>query len=538
MLHFESWKKYLIVAVALAGVLFALPNLFAAKTMENLPDWVPHKQINLGLDLQGGAHLLYQMDQKELIQDWLKTIRGDVRESLRKDRIGYSGLAMSQANRSVQVRIRDADKVSEALSKLQELSDPVGGSVFTGAAGNTLEVSDRGDGLLIVEITERGLQQRISSAIEASIETVRRRIDAFGTTEPTIQRQGLDRILVQVPGISDVARLKEMVGKTGKLEFKLVDASTTCREAKETGRTPPGTEMVDSEDGYDSCYVVQSRAMVTGESLVDAQPTFDQQTNEPVVTFRFDTTGARRFGRVTQTSVGRPFAIILDEKVISAPVIREPILGGTGQISGRFTVTSANDLSVLLRSGALPANLTIIEERTVGASLGADSIAAGEFAGLIGITLVVIFIFLSYGLFGLFANIALAVNIALIVGTLSLLQATLTLPGIAGIVLTIGMAVDANVLIFERIREEARAGKSAIASIDSGYTRAIGTILDANITTFIAAIILFWLGSGPIRGFAVTLSIGIITSVFTAFVVTRLMVAQWVKMRRPSAVPL
>jgi protein-export membrane protein SecD len=293
-----------------------------------------------------------------------------------------------------------------------------------------------------------------------------------------------------------------------------------------------------SEDGFTTAYLLKSRALVTGENLVDAQPGFDQRTNEPVVTFRFDTAGARRFARVTQANVGRPFAIVLDNKVISAPVIREPILGGSGQISGNFTIQEANDMSVLLRSGALPAKLTILEERTVGASLGADSIASGKIAAIIGLVFVVVFILISYGLFGIFANLALAVNIALIVGVLSLLQATLTLPGIAGIVLTIGMAVDANVLIFERIREEARAGKSVIASIDSGYKRALGTILDANITTFIAALVLFWLGSGPIRGFAVTLSIGIITSVFTAFTLTRLMVALWVRKRRPQEIPI
>ena len=538
MLHFDNWKIILIIAIAVGGVIFAIPNLFSNKTIEAMPDWLPHKQINLGLDLQGGAHLLYEMDRKELVADWLKTIRGDVRDALRKERIGYRGLAMSVPNRTVQVRIRDQEKFIHGLSTLRELSEPIGGSVFTGASGNTLDVIAGGVGVVTLTLTERGLQHRISSAIEASIETVRRRIDAIGTTEPTIQRQGRERILVQVPGIRDVARLKQMVGKTGKLAFKLVDPSTTCREAKEAGRTPPGTEIVESDDGFSTCYVLTSRAMVTGENLVDSQPSFDQQTNEPVVTFRFDTAGARRFGRVTQANVGRPFAIVLDEKVISAPVIREPILGGTGQISGSFSVAEANDLAVLLRSGALPAKLTIIEERTVGASLGTDSIAAGKIASVIGIALVAGFIFVSYGLFGLFANIALATNIALIVATLSLLQATLTLPGIAGIVLTIGMAVDANVLIFERIREEARAGKSAIAAIDSGYKRAIGTIMDANITTFIAAIILFWLGSGPIRGFAVTLSIGIITSVFTAFVVTRLLVAQWIRVRRPSSVPL
>ena len=539
MLHFARWKIILVLLISLGGILFALPNLFPSKTLESLPGWIPHKQINLGLDLQGGAHLLYQMDEKELIQDWLKNIRGDVRDVLRKQKIGYNKLRISQSNRSVSVRIRDEANFDKAFTALRDLSVPLGaGIVFTGQQGNNLDVTRSDGGLITLKITEQGLFQRISHAIEASIETVRRRIDAFGTTEPTIQRQGRDRILVQVPGIKDVTRLKALVGETGKLEFRMVDTTSDVTQAQQTGRAPPGTELVPSEDGFSTAYLLQSRALVTGENLVDAQPGFDQRTNEPIVTFRFDTAGARRFARVTQTNVGRPFAIVLDNKVISAPVIREPILGGTGQISGNFTIQEANDLSVLLRSGALPAKLTILEERTVGASLGADSIASGKIAAVIGLVAVVIFILVSYGLFGIFANLALAVNIALIVGVLSLLQATLTLPGIAGIVLTIGMAVDANVLIFERIREEARAGKSVIAAIDSGYSRALGTILDANITTFIAALVLFWLGSGPIRGFAVTLSIGIVTSVFTAFTLTRLLVAFWVRSRRPQEVPI
>jgi protein-export membrane protein SecD len=541
MLHFARWKIILVLAVSIAGIVLALPNLMSAKTLSALPDWIPHKQVNLGLDLQGGAHLLYQMDEKELVRDWLKDIQGEARDVLRKARIGYSGLPMSVAKRSVTVPLRDPNDMDEALKKLRDISQPIGSSVFTsvgGGAGNTLDV-ERGTGNTItLTLTEPGLVQRINSAIESSIETVRRRIDALGTTEPIIQRQGRDRILVQVPGIHDVNRLKSLVGETGKLEFKLVDRSMTAQQAIESKRTPPGSEIVKSDDGYVDAYLLKSRAMVTGESLVDAQPAFDQRTNEPIVTFRFDTRGARRFGRVTQENVGFPFAIVLDNKVISAPVIREPILGGTGQISGNFTVQEANDLAVLLRSGALPAKLTIIEERTVGASLGADSIAAGKIAAVIGLVAVIGFILVSYGLFGVFANLALAVNIALIVGTLSLFQATLTLPGIAGIVLTIGMAVDANVLIFERIREEVRSGKTVIASIDTGYSRALGTILDANITTFIAALVLFWLGSGPVRGFAVTLSVGIITSVFTAFTLTRLMVAEWVRRRRPSAVPI
>lgn len=541
MLHFARWKIILVLMVSVIGALLASPNLFEKETLSGMPDWIPHNQLNLGLDLQGGAHLLYQMDEKELVQDWLKDIRGDARDALRKDRIGYSGLPMSVGKKSVTARIRKPEDMDKAFKQLSELSIPIGGNLFTsatGVIGNTLDV-ERGTGNTItLTITEPGLVQRINSAIESSIETVRRRIDALGTTEPIIQRQGRDRILVQVPGIRDVARLKSLVGETGKLEFKLVDRTTTAEQARQAKRVPPGSEILESTDRYADAYVVKSRAMVSGENLVDAQPGFDQQTNEPIVTFRFDAGGARRFGQVTQQNVGFPFAIVLDKKIISAPVIREAILGGTGQISGNFSVTEANDLAVLLRSGALPAKLTIIEERTVGASLGEDSIAAGKIAGILGLALVVGFILVSYGLFGVLANLALAVNIALIVGVLSALQATLTLPGIAGIVLTMGMAVDANVLIFERIREEARAGKSVIASIDSGYSRALGTILDANITTFIAALVLFWLGSGPIRGFAVTLSIGIITSVFTAFTLTRLMVALWVRMRRPAAVPI
>lgn len=538
MLHFARWKIILVLLISLGGILVALPNLFSSKSLDALPNWLPHSQINLGLDLQGGAHLLYQMDEKELVQDWLKDIRGEARDILRKAKVGNTARILANT-KAVVVRLRKEEDVERAMTALRDLSVPLsGGLVFGGQQGNNIDLSRGEAGHINLTITDQGLFQRIGSAIEASIETVRRRIDAFGTTEPTIQRQGRDRILVQVPGVKDVSRLKALVGETGKLEFRMVDTKSDVQQAQQTGRAPPGTELLQSEDGYASAYLLQARAMVTGESLVDAQPGFDQRTNEPVVTFRFDSAGARRFGKATQENVGRPFAIVLDNKVISAPVIREPILGGTGQISGNYTVQSANDLSVLLRSGALPAKLTILEERTVGASLGADSIAAGKIAALIGLVAVVGFILISYGLFGIFANVALAVNIALIVGLLSTLQATLTLPGIAGIVLTIGMAVDANVLIFERIREEVRAGKSVIAAIDSGYSRALSTILDANITTFIAALVLFWLGSGPIRGFAITLSIGIVTSVFTAFTVTRLMVAQWVRIKRPQSVPI
>jgi protein-export membrane protein SecD len=544
MLHFQTWKLVLVVGIVIAGILYALPNVFPRATMEQVPTWLPHQQVNLGLDLQGGAHLLYQLDEKEMIEDWLSTIRGDVRETLRRARIGYTDLSQDVAARTVSVKIREPGDIDRAYQELRKLAAPVGGNVFSGFSGYDLDVSAK-DSTVMLAVTDAGLTHRMGSAIQASIETIRRRVDAFGTTEPSIQREGRSRVLVQVPGISDVERLKTLIGETGKLEFKLVDPSANPVQVAESKNVPPGDELLYSSEGPRNApgsapvpYVLKNQVLVTGQNLVDAQPSFDQRTGEPVVTFRFDAAGATRFGKVTQENVGLPFAIILDNKVISAPVIREPILGGTGQISGNFTVQQANDLAVLLRSGALPAKLTVIEERTVGASLGADSIAAGKKAALMGLALVMIFMLAGYGLFGLFANIALLINIALIFAVLSLMGATLTLPGIAGIVLTIGIAVDANVLINERIREEIRAGKSPFAAVDAGYSRALITIIDSNVTTLIAVLVLFWLGSGPVRGFAVTLTVGVLASMFTAVTVTRLMVAYWLRLTRPQLIPI
>ncbi len=538
MLHFERWKLILVSAVVLLGLLFALPNLFSPQTLERLPSWVPHKQVNLGLDLQGGAHLLYQLDEKEMIEDWLKTIRGDVREALRSARIGYTDLAQNLATRTVTVKVREPGDLEKAFEALKKLAQPVGADVFGGFSGNDLEVARLGSDGVSLTITDPGLTHRMSSAISASIETIRRRVDAFGTTEPSIQREGRSRVLVQVPGVQDVERLKNLIGETGKLEFKMVDPSADVAQAVATNKAPPGTELMFSTDDPPVPYVLKDQVLVSGANLVDAQPGFDSRNGEPVVTFRFDAAGAKRFGKVTQENVGLPFAIVLDGKVISAPVIREPILGGTGQISGNFSVQEANDLAVLLRSGALPAKLSVIEERTVGASLGADSIESGKMAAYWGMALVVIFMFVAYGLFGLFANIALIINVALIFAILSMMGAVLTLPGIAGIVLVIGMAVDANVLINERIREEIRAGKSPFAAVDAGYTRALTTIIDANLTTLIAVLVLFWLGSGPIKGFAITLTIGVLASMFTAVTVTRLLVAYWLRWARPTELPL
>jgi protein-export membrane protein SecD len=545
MLHFQRWKLILVFGVVIAGILFALPNLFSAATMARMPAWLPHKQVNLGLDLQGGAHLLYQIDEKEMVQDWLNTIRGDVRETLRRARIGYTDLALNVANRSVSVKIRDAADEDKAYDELRKLAQPIGGNVFSGFSGYDMDVAKEGTDGVSLTITDVGMTHRMGSAIQASIETIRRRVDAFGTTEPSIQREGRDRVLVQVPGIQDVQRLKELIGKTGKLEFKLVDPSVNAAQVAETKQVPMGDELVfgnppsGAPPGSPQIpYVLKSQVLVSGQNLVDAQASFDQRTGEPVVTFRFDAAGAKRFAMVTQENVGLPFAIVLDDKVISAPVIREPILGGTGQISGNFSVQEANDLAVLLRSGALPAKLTVIEERTVGASLGADSIASGKKAALMGLALVMIFMLAGYGLFGMFANIALIFNIALVFAVLSLMGATLTLPGIAGIVLTLGIAVDANVLINERIREEIRSGKSPYAAVDAGYSRALITIIDSNVTTLIAVLVLFWLGSGPVRGFAVTLTIGVLASMFTAVTVTRLMVAYWLRWTRPQLIPI
>ena len=538
MLHFAKWKTALILLVSVMGIIFAAPNLIAPKVLESFPDWVPQKQLHLGLDLQGGAHMLLEIDTKTIIEQRLKVMRDDVRTSLRGDKTGYQNLQVQLDQNSVSVRIRKAEDIDKARTKLRTLAEPVTDSLLSGSSGALdISVADGPGNALVLTLTDAAITERIRKAVEQSIEIVRRRIDELGTTEPTIQRQGTDRILVQVPGLQDPQRLKDLLGQTAQLVFRMVDVTTSAQQAIAT-KEPAGSTIVYSADGSNTPYLIQDRVLVSGENLVDAQPGFDQRTNEPIVSFRFDSTGAKKFGLVTQKNVGRPFAIILDKKVISAPVIREPILGGSGQISGGFTIEEANDLAILLRAGALPAPLTIIEERTVGPGLGADSVEAGRIASIIGLVAVLAFIIISYGLFGVFANIALAVNIALIVGTLSLLQATLTLPGIAGIVLTIGMAVDANVLIFERIREEIRAGKTPIAAIEAGYNRALGTILDANITTFIAAMILFQLGSGPVRGFSVTLAIGIVTSVFTAFTVTRLMVAYWVRTRRPSTVPI
>lgn len=535
MLYISRWKTTAILAVTLLICLFAVPNLFSDSTVQSWPKWA-QRHIVLGLDLQGGSHILLEVDSNAVRKEKIEALRDDVRRVVRENRLGSPAAATIRGN-SVEFRIREGVDPKLALQKFQELSQPLGG-ILAATGQRSVDVVDAGNGLFRLIVTEPALVERIRQSVDQSIQIIERRVNELGTVEPLIARQGVDRVLVQVPGLQDPSRLKELLGKTAKLTFRMVDLTVPVDQALQ-GRVPPESEVLyGSAAENKQPYLIEKRVVVSGEDLTDAQPGFDQRTSEPIVTFRFNTNGARRFAQATQENVGRPFAIILDNEVISAPVIREPILGGSGQISGNFTVQAANDLAILLRAGALPAPLTIIEERTVGPGLGQDSIEKGMRAAWIGALLVVIFMFATYGLFGLFANVALAINVAMIFGILSMLNATLTLPGIAGIVLTIGIAVDSNVLIYERIREEVRAGRSPLNAIDAGFSRALATILDSNITTFIAAAILFYIGSGPVRGFAATFGIGIVTTVFTAFTLTRLIVATWVRWKRPKVVPI
>ena len=529
MLNFPRWKLALIGITCLAGILFAIPNVLPPSVRDSLPDWLPKRTVTLGLDLQGGSHLLLEVGVDAVARERLESLVDEVRGALRTGRIGYAGLGIK--GDTVTVRIRDTNQVPRALDALRKLARPVGGGVM---GGGTRDLTVSGEGNLItVGLSPEALQARQRGAVEQSVEIVRRRIDQLGMREPNIQREGADRILVQLPGIQDPQRVRELLGKTAKLTFQLVDVSAPPPAEGQRRTAPPGAEILNGSQPGET-YVVQKRAIITGENLVDAQPSFDPQTGEPIVNFRFDSVGSKRFGDVTRDNVGRPFAIVLDNVVISAPVIREPILGGSGQISGQFTVQGANDLAVLLRAGALPAPLTVLEERTVGPSLGADSIRAGIISISVAVVLVVAYMIAAYGLFGLFADIALVFNLVITIAIMSLLQATLTLPGIAGLLLSLGMSVDANVLINERIREETLNGRTPFAAIEAGFKRAFGTIVDANTTTLIKMLLLYALGSGAVKGFAVTISIGILCSMFTALVLVRLMIVTWLRHRRPK----
>ena len=527
MLYFSKFKSISILLICLIGIIFAFPNLLSQNTINNLPKIMPHKQINLGLDLRGGSHLLVEVQSSVRAAERMDDLYDEIRIELRRNKIILSDIA--QSNNQIKITLSDDGFKGDLINIIESFSQNVRGQLGTGQLANELEIAEQIDGSILVSMTEEALSDLLRRSVDQSIEIIRRRIDELGTKEPTIQRQGESRILIQVPGLDDPKRLKDLLGTTAKMTFHLIDPFS---DGGNISRSSMQLKHADNE----STYVLERRSIIGGENLVDAQPGFDSQTNQPIVNFRFDGQGSRKFGKITTDNVGKPFAIVLDNEVISAPIINEPILGGSGMISGSFTVQEANDLAILLRAGALPAPLVILEERTVGPGLGADSIKSGQIASILGLVLVLIYMFASYGRFGIYSNISLLINLSLIVAILSILQATLTLPGIAGIILTIGMAVDANVLIFERIREEISNKKSVINAIDNGYKRARTTILDANITTFIAAIILFQLGSGPIKGFSITLAIGIITSVFTAFTLTRFFVALWIKRSNPKEI--
>ncbi|MFP3944132.1 MAG: protein translocase subunit SecD [Alphaproteobacteria bacterium] len=541
MLYFSKAKMIFILGVVALGVLFALPNVLPQSTVKELKEaGLPADTLNLGLDLQGGAYLVFRVAVQDVFEERLESKRDEVRSVLRpldrgKTRIGYSNLNI-EGDR-VTLRIREIADLNEAVKRIRTLRKPIDSSMLGFAGANDVEVSSTDQGRVIVRLTDAAKDNIRNNTLNQAVEVVRNRIDAFGVSSPSIQRQGVDRIVLQVPGVTNTAEIKRKISKTAKMSFRAIEGTATPEQAK-SGRAPVGTEVLTSDEPGEPPLIVRKRVIVGGGNLTGSSPYFDQQSGQWVVTMRFDGPGARRWANWTQENVGRRFAVVLDGKVISSPRVNEPILGGAGQIEGRFSAQSADELATLLEAGALPAELTSIEERTVGPELGQDSIEAGQRAAIIGFIAVMIYMLLAYGLFGIYANLALIVNLVLIAGVLSLLQATLTLPGIAGIVLTIGMAVDANVLIFERIREEMRAGKTPINAVEAGYQRALRTILDANVTTFLAGIILFWLGSGPIRGFAVTLSIGIATSVFTAFVFTRFIVAMWLRYKRPQTIPI
>jgi len=551
MLQIDLWKRVLIWLTCVVGLLLAMPNAFYPRVEAHndavaaiemgasgngleeqaamWPSFLPSRLVNLGLDLRGGAHLLAEVQVEDVYAARMTSFWPEVRDLLRGERATIGTIRQQPGpDTELRFKISKPEAIQEAASLVRGLSRPV--TSLTGAGASDILVRTEGD-MLIVELSDAEKLASDERTVQQALEIIRRRIDEVGTREPTIQRQGPDRILIQVPGIGSASELKEIIGTTAQLTFNPVVSRTSDADAP----AGAGNKVLPSIDEEGVFYIVEAAPVVTGEELVDAQPSFDQN-NRPAVSFRFNPTGARKFGDYTAENIGSPFAIVLDDEVISAPVIQSHIPGGSGIITGRFSVEESTNLAVLLRAGALPAELNFLEERTIGPELGQDSIEAGRIACIVAFVGVLVFMFLSYGTFGVFANIALILNVGLIFGLLSLIGATLTLPGIAGIVLTIGMAVDANVLVFERIREELKSAKGPARAIELGYEKALSAILDANITTFITAVILFAVGSGPVRGFAITLGLGILTSVFTAIFVTRVLIVMWFERRRPKTI--
>ncbi|HEX6785050.1 MAG TPA: protein translocase subunit SecD [Sphingomicrobium sp.] len=524
MLEFPKWKVWLVSLVVAAGVLLSMPSLLAGTPYSSAwPKWLPQYRINLGLDLAGGSHLLLEADANDALKQRLAAKEDEVASELRHDPAIDVG-DISTAGGRLSFLVRDPTKVDAAVERMRTLSKPL---ALTGVRDWDVQVVD--STRVVLTPTQQGTTQALKDAMGVARDVVRRRIDPGGTKEITVVTEGQNRVLVEVPGVENPEELKALIGQTARLEFKLVDLSANPQDVQQ-GRAPPGSQVLPMVQG--GAIAVKRRVMVSGDQLTDAHQGFDQD-GRPDIEIKFNTAGARRFARATQENVGKPFAIILDDKVLSAPNINEPILGGNAQISGSFTVQSAHDLSVSLASGKLPVKLNVIEERSIGPDLGKDSIHKGAIASIVSVGLVMLFMLVTYGRFGIYANIALVVNAFLILGTMSMFNATLTLPGIAGFILTIGAAVDANVLINERIREEIRRGRRLIDAVETGYKEAMRAIFDANVTHVISAAIMAYFGSGPVRGFAVVLLIGVVTSVFTAVYFTRMLVALWIRRARP-----
>lgn len=531
MLRLSRWKVILVTFAILFGVVFTLPNALPQSTLNSLPGWIPKQKLNLGLDLQGGSYLLLEVDTKSLKQERMTNLLDEVRTTLGQESVVYTGLG--QQGDAVSVHITNAADTDKAFQALAKLSQPIANS-----AARDIAVTSQPGQVIQLALSEQAMQTEAAKAVTQSIEKIRRRVDELGTKEPSITSQGVDRIVVEAPGESDPERLKAVIGKTAKLTFQMVDETVTPEDIT-AGRIPPDDEVLPDESRSNAPTVVKKRAVVSGDMLTDAGQAFDQQTGQAVVTFRFNGEGTRRFGQTTGQNVGKLFAIVLDGKILSAPRIINPITGGSGQITGSFTAQSANDLAVLLRAGALPAKLNTIEQRTVGAELGADAVRAGQVSAVIGFIVILVFIVLAYGLlFGGIAVVALFINGLLLLASMSLTQATLTLPGVAGMILSLALAVDASVLIYERMRDEARAGHAAMAAADHGMRRALISIIDANVTTLIAGGIMFQFGAGPVRGFAWSLSMGVFTSVFSAVFITQVLLGWWFKVAKPKTLPI
>ena len=529
MIRLPRWKVITVLAALVFGVLFTLPNVLPNQVLASLPAWMPHNKINLGLDLQGGSYLLYEVDTAQLKKEKLSNLTEDVRNILQQKQIASSPPVLQ--NGVVDVRITDAGQVDAALKEFQNLGEQMQGG------GRDTTVLTAPDQHIRLSLSDQAMQQEAFKAVDQNREIIRRRVDAMGTKEASIARQGADRIVIEAPGESDPEKLKNVIGQTAHLTFQMVDDTVTPEDIA-AGRIPPGSIHLPSDEPQEkqSGVVVKRRVLVDGQSLVSASPGFDQ-SGRPAIEFRFNGQGTRKFAEASTENVGKRFAIVLDGRAISDPTIIEPITTGSGQITG-VTQEYATNVALLLRSGALPAPMKVVEQNTVGAELGADAIHAGAISLAIGAASIFVFIILAYGLFGIFAACALVLNGLLMCAALSLTQATLTLPGIAGLVLTLAVAIDANVLIYERMRDEARSGRSVVSSVDHGYSLAYPSIADANLTSLISAFIMMEIGSGPVKGFAWTLTIGVISSVFTAILVTQVLIGWWFRVARPKKLPI